>query len=141
MNAGMSPARAGRHRRDLRGDPGPAIHPAPVRGGSPEHARGRLVTFAARGLLVVIPSRVLRRWGQDRRAPVTGDWRAEESGYRQPFSIGPGDAAEIAEFLRQRGYSGCSAGQVTAELARPERERSMIGHVAAEMLRSARWRL
>jgi hypothetical protein len=141
MNAGMSPASAGRHRRDLRRDPGAAMHPDAVRAGSREHTRGRLVRFAARGLLVLIPSRLLRRLGQRRWPPGTGDWRAEEFGYRQPCSISPGDAAEIAEFLRQRGYSGCSAGEVAAELAKPEHDRSMVGHVAAEMLRSARWRL
>jgi hypothetical protein len=66
---------------------------------------------------------------------------AEEFDYREPLEIGGGDAAEIAEFLRQSGYPGCSADEVTAELARPERERSMIGLVAADVLRSAGWRL
>lgn len=141
MNGGMSPVFAGHHRRDLLRDPGAARHRAAVRGDSGEHARGRLVTVSTRGLLVLTPSRILRRWGQRRRPSRTGDPRAEEFGYRQPCSIGPGDAAEIAEFLRQRGYSGCSAGEVAAELAKPEHERSMIGHVAAAMLRSARWRL
>lgn len=141
MNDGMSSASAGRHRRDQRRDPGALMPRAAVRGGSRQHASGRLVTVAARGLLVLTNSRILRRLGQRRRPPGADDWRAEESGYRQPCRIGPEDAAEIAEFLRQRGYTGCSAGEVAAELAKPEHGRSMIGHVAAEMLRSARWRL
>ena len=70
---------------------------------------------------------------------MTGDSPAEEFDYRQPFGVDRGDATEIAEFLRQNGYPGCFASEVTAELARPERERSMIGLVAAEMLRSAAW--
>jgi len=70
---------------------------------------------------------------------MTSDSPAEEFDYRQPFEVDRGDAAEIAEFLRQSGYPSCFAGEVTAELGRPERERGMIGLVAAEMLRSAGW--
>jgi hypothetical protein len=70
---------------------------------------------------------------------MTGDSAVEEFDYRQPFEVDRGDAAEIAEFLARSGYPGCFAGEVAAELARPECERSMIGLVAAEMLKGAGW--
>jgi hypothetical protein len=69
---------------------------------------------------------------------MTGD--PERFDYGQPFDIDSGRAAVIAEELRKRGYPRCFADEVTKELARPERERSVIGLVAAEMLRSAGWR-
>jgi hypothetical protein len=71
---------------------------------------------------------------------MTGDSPAEGFDYGQPFEIDSGRAATIAEFLRQSGYSGCFADEVTAELARPECERSTIGMVAAGLLKGARWR-
>lgn len=60
--------------------------------------------------------------------------------YSQPFCIDIGRAAVIAEELRKRGYSSCFADEVTAELGRPETERSTIGLLAAELLESAGWR-
>jgi hypothetical protein len=60
--------------------------------------------------------------------------------YGQPFEIDSGRAAVIAEELRANGYPRCFADEVTAELARPLQERSVIGLVAAGMLRSAGWR-
>jgi len=57
--------------------------------------------------------------------------------YGQPFEIDSGRAAVIAEELRANGYPRCFADEVTAELARQDSERSVIGRVAAEMLRSA----
>jgi hypothetical protein len=71
---------------------------------------------------------------------MTGDPPAEGFDYSQSFEIDGGRAATIADFLRRSGYSGCFADEVTAELARPERERSVIGLVAADLLRGARWR-
>lgn len=59
--------------------------------------------------------------------------------YRQPFNLDHDDAAEIAEFLQRSGYPGCCASQVTAEVAKPERERNMIGLIAAGMFQSAGW--
>jgi hypothetical protein len=70
---------------------------------------------------------------------MTGDSPTVEFDYRQPFNLDHDDAAEIAEFLRRSGYPGCCASQVTAELAKPERERRMIGLIAAGMLQSAGW--
>ena len=55
----------------------------------------------------------------------------------QPIRIDLGRAAVIAEQLRQSGYPSCFADEVTAELAKPEPERSLIGKVAAEILRIA----
>jgi hypothetical protein len=69
---------------------------------------------------------------------MTGD--RGEFDHRQPFAIDIGRAAQVAEELRKRGYPGCFADEVTADLAKPERERSVIGRDAAELLRSAGWR-
>jgi hypothetical protein len=70
--------------------------------------------------------------------PDQGD--LEPFDYSQPSGIDLGRAAVIAEHLRLSGYPGCFADEVTAELARPEPERSTIGRVAAEILSSAGWR-
>ncbi len=64
----------------------------------------------------------------------------EEFDYSQPFVVDIGRAAVIAEALREFGYAQCTADAVTAELARPERERGMIGRFAADALERARWR-
>jgi len=86
-----------------------------------------------------------------------GDSREDAyPGFGQPFSIGPaedgefdfsrpflvdiGRAAVIAEYLREAGYPRCTAHLVTDELAKPERDRSSIGHFAADQLRRAGWR-
>jgi len=46
----------------------------------------------------------------------------------------------MVEALRESGYPHCTADEVTAELASPERERSIIGRFAADQLQAARWR-
>jgi hypothetical protein len=48
-----------------------------------------------------------------------------------PIKIDIGRAAQIAGYLRQTGYPRCFADKVTAELAKPEHERGIIGRVAA----------
>src|ERR1700726_3950875 len=101
MNAGIWSAPAGRHRRDRGHSPAAAINPGPLPGLARERTRGRAVTFAVEGLHVLIPSRYLRRWGQRGGPSRTGDSPAEEFDHRQPFDIGHGDAAEIADFLRK----------------------------------------
>lgn len=91
------------------------------------------------------------------RHAKTGDAGEEPgSGSSQPFPIGPADmgefdfsrpflvdigrAAVIADYLRQSGYPRCTADVVTAELAKPARERSSIGLFAADLLKRAGWR-
>lgn len=64
----------------------------------------------------------------------------EQFDYSQPLRIDLGRAAVIAEELRRRGYPMCVADEVTAEVARPDLERSVIGLAAVEILRSAGWR-
>ena len=72
---------------------------------------------------------------------MTGDSsRAEDFDYGQPFEIDIGRAAVIAEALREYGDPHCTADVVTAELARPEHERGMVGRFAADALQKARWR-
>jgi hypothetical protein len=44
-------------------------------------------------------------------------------------------AALIPEALRESGFPRCTADVVTAELAKPERERSTIGRFAASQLK------
>jgi hypothetical protein len=68
-----------------------------------------------------------------RRAPE------QDFDYGRPFLLDMGRAAVIAEVLRELGYPRCTADVVAAELARPQRERSFIGHFAAEQLARARW--
>jgi hypothetical protein len=71
---------------------------------------------------------------------MTSGSPAEQFDYSQPIRIDLGRAAVIAEQLRLNGHPSCFADEVTAELARPEPERNLIGLVAAEILRSAGWR-
>jgi hypothetical protein len=68
--------------------------------------------------------------------------QAEEGDFdfSRPLLVDIGRAAVIAEYLRESGYPCCTADVVTDELARPERERSGVGHVAAGLLKRARWR-
>jgi hypothetical protein len=63
-----------------------------------------------------------------------------EFDFSRPFLVDIGRAAVIAEYLRESGYPRCTADVVTDELARPDRERSGVGHVAAGLLKQARWR-
>lgn len=63
-----------------------------------------------------------------------------EFDYRQPFVVDIGRAAVIAEWLRENGHPRCTADVVTAELARPDSERSTIGRFAADQLDRAGWR-
>lgn len=69
-----------------------------------------------------------------------GDSPGEKFGFSQPFEIDLGRAALIAEALRESGYPLCTADVVTAELARPARERGVIGRFAADQLERAGWR-
>jgi hypothetical protein len=64
----------------------------------------------------------------------------EDFDYGRPFEVDLGRAAVIAEGLRESGYPHCTADVVTAELARPERERGIIGRFAADQLQRAGWR-
>jgi hypothetical protein len=60
--------------------------------------------------------------------------------YGRPLLLDMGRAAVIAEALRECGHPRCTADVVAAELARPQRERSIIGRFAAEQLARAQWR-
>ena len=60
--------------------------------------------------------------------------------FGRPFLVDIGRAAVIADWLRESGYPRCTADMVTAELARPGRERSAIGRLAAGLLETAGWR-
>ena len=72
---------------------------------------------------------------------MTGDSpEGEDFDYGQPFEVDMGRAAVIAEALREYGYPHCTADVVTAELARPECERGMVGRFAADALEQAGWR-
>ena len=71
---------------------------------------------------------------------MTSDLPGEDFDYGQPFEVDIGRAAVIAEALREYGYARCTADVVTAELARPERERGMVGRFAADALEKAGWR-
>ena len=111
------------------------------------HARAR-----ARGVLVpAVPDASAGRHAK------TGDSdQGPDLGFSQPFRIGPaaeaefdfsrpflvdiGRAAVIAEYLRESGYPRCTADVVTDELTRPGRERSGIGQLAADLLKTAGWR-
>ena len=63
-----------------------------------------------------------------------------EFDYLQPFAVDIGRAAIIAEWLRQNGHPACTADVVTAELARPDSERTIIGRFASAQLYQAGWR-
>jgi hypothetical protein len=71
---------------------------------------------------------------------MTGDLPAGDFDYSEPFEVDICRAAVIAEALREHGYPHCTADIVTAELARPERERGMVGRFAADALEKAGWR-
>lgn len=71
---------------------------------------------------------------------MTGDLPEEDFDYSQPFEVDIGRAAVIAEALREFGSPYCTANVVTAELAKPENERGMIGRFAADALQKAGWR-
>jgi hypothetical protein len=63
-----------------------------------------------------------------------------EFDFSRPFLLDIGRAAVIAEYLRESGYPRCTADLVAEELAKPERERSSIGHFATDQLNRAGWR-
>lgn len=108
----------------------------------------------AQELSVLVPAAPNASAGRHAR---TGD-SGEDPGFgsRQPLPVGPagegefdfsrpflldiGRAAVIADYLRQCGYPRCTADLVTEELAKPARERSSIGHLAADLLKRAGWR-
>jgi len=69
-----------------------------------------------------------------------GSAEQEEFDFSRPFLVDIGRAAVIAEYLRESGHPRCTADVVTEELAKPERERSSVGHFAADQLKRARWR-
>jgi hypothetical protein len=71
---------------------------------------------------------------------MTGDLPAGDFDYSQPFEGDIGRAAVIAEAPREHGYPQCTADIVTAELARPESERGIVGRFAANALEKAGWR-
>ena len=64
----------------------------------------------------------------------------QEFNFARPFEIDLGRAAVIAEALRECGYAPCTADTVTAELARPDDQRTIIGRFAASALQRAGWR-
>ncbi len=66
--------------------------------------------------------------------------RTGEFDYGRPLLVDIGRAAVIAEALRECGHTRCTADVVTAELAKPQRERSLIGRFAADQLARAGWR-
>jgi hypothetical protein len=59
--------------------------------------------------------------------------------FSRPFEVDIGRAAVIAEALREYGYPQCTAEMVTAELATPDDDRSIIGRFAADQLARAGW--
>ena len=64
--------------------------------------------------------------------------RQSELDHLQPFSVDVGRAATIAGWLRQNGHPACTADIVTAELARPDSERTLVGRFAAAWLYQTR---
>jgi hypothetical protein len=79
--------------------------------------------------------------GGSRGRHARASWPAEQDfDYDRPFLVDIGRAAVIAEALRACGYPRCTADVVAAELAMPQRDRSIIGRFAASQLASARWR-
>ena len=69
----------------------------------------------------------------------TGEPAEEEFDFARPFEVDLGRAAVIAEVLREYGYLPCTADIVTAELAKPDGERTNIGRFAADALERAGW--
>jgi hypothetical protein len=74
------------------------------------------------------------------RHAKTGGLPGEEFAFGQPFEVDLGRAAVIAEALRECGFPLCTAEVVTAEVATPGHERSIIGRFAADQLERAGWR-
>jgi hypothetical protein len=74
------------------------------------------------------------------RHAAASDVTADEFDFGQPFEVDLGRAAVIAEGLRESGFPFCTADVVTAELARPEGERGIVGRFAADQLERAGWR-
>lgn len=70
----------------------------------------------------------------------TGEPAEQGFDFAGPFEVDLGRAAIIAEVLRDYGYLLCTADMVTAELAKPDRERTSIGRFAADALEKAGWR-
>jgi hypothetical protein len=61
-----------------------------------------------------------------------------EFDFARPFQIDLGRAAVIAEVLRECGYAPCTADTVTAELAKPGDQHTVIGQFAASALAQGR---
>jgi len=64
--------------------------------------------------------------------------RQSELNYLRPFGVDADRAAAIAGWLRRNGHPACTADVVTAELARPDSERTIIGRFAAAWLYQTR---
>jgi len=78
--------------------------------------------------------------GRSAGDPRAGDLADREFSFARPFEIDLGRAAVIAEVLRECGYAPCTADTVSAELARPGDQRTVIGRFAASALERAGWR-
>jgi hypothetical protein len=90
---------------------------------------------AARASAPAVPGTSAGRHAKAGDSPMDEDFD-----YSQPFEVDLGRAAVIAEGLRESGYPRCTADVVTEELAKPERERSIIGRFSADQLKRAGWR-
>jgi len=64
--------------------------------------------------------------------------RQSELNYLQPFGVDADPVAAIAGWLRRNGHPACTADVVTAELARPDSGRTIIGRFAAAWLYQTR---
>ena len=109
------------HARDPYGSAPVLAHASPRRHGKTGGPAGE----GELGLKPAVPG----RWG--------GDGKFD---FGRPFLVDIGRAAVIADWLRESGYPRCTADVVTAELARPGRERSAIGRLAVGLLEAAGWR-
>jgi hypothetical protein len=56
----------------------------------------------------------------------------------QPFDVDAGRAAAVAGWLRRNGHPACTTEAVTAELARPDGKRAIIGRFASAWLYQTR---
>jgi hypothetical protein len=92
---------------------------------------------ASQVALPAMPRALAGRHAKGRNCP---DLLDAEFDFRQPFEVDLGRAAVIAEWLRESGFPFFTADVVTAELARPERERGIIGRFAGHQLERAGWR-
>jgi hypothetical protein len=63
-----------------------------------------------------------------------------EFDYFLPFKVDLGQAAVIADWLREHGHPACTADVVAAELARPDADRTIVGRFASAHLYRAGWR-